>query len=125
MNTVIRQFNRRTGRYARFSATATSVSRHRSLASKITKMMINTPRTLAVFALLAMDLAALTPAHAALGGAPTYAVAAHAASAGANSTARLAQASSSTAASYTVNETTLSSGTVVSEYGRPTTRCSG
>jgi hypothetical protein len=75
------------------------------------KMTITQLRTLAVFAVLAADLAALTPAYAALGSAPTYA-----ASTGATRTASLAQASTSNAASYTVNETTLSSGTVVSEY---------
>jgi hypothetical protein len=68
------------------------------------------------FAVFATDLAALTPAHAALGNAPTYAVTAHASTPANSATARLAQGASSTAASYTVNQTTLSSGTVVSEY---------
>jgi hypothetical protein len=68
--------------------------------------------TLMIFAVAATDLVALTPAHAALGSAPTYATTAHAATA----TVQLAQASNSAAASYTVNQTTLPSGTVVSEY---------
>jgi hypothetical protein len=68
------------------------------------------------FAVFATDLAALTPAHAALGSAPTYAVTVHASTPANSATARLAQGASSTAASYTVNQTTLSSGTVVSEY---------
>jgi hypothetical protein len=114
INTVIRQFNHRTGRYDPLSATrgqrvATSQTGFKKIV--MVNMTINTLRTLAVFAVLATDLAALTPAHAALGTAPTYAVASQAAS-----TARLAQASSGAAANYTVNQTTLSSGTVVSEY---------
>jgi hypothetical protein len=119
INTVIRQFNHRTGRYDRLSATRDqrgAISQTGFKKIVMVNMTINTLRTLAIFAVLATDLAALTPAHAALGTAPTYAVAAQAASAGTTSTARLAQASSGAAANYTVNQTTLSSGTVVSEY---------
>ncbi|WP_260858948.1 DUF2844 domain-containing protein [Paraburkholderia sp. BCC1885] len=73
-------------------------------------------RNLMLFAVLATDLAALTPAHAALGSAPTYAMKAHAASNGTGGTAQLTAASGSAAASFTVNQTTLPSGTVVNEY---------
>ncbi|RKR36967.1 DUF2844 domain-containing protein [Paraburkholderia sp. BL17N1] len=67
-------------------------------------------------------LTALTaPAYAALGGAPTYPVTASSTSAGAagqNSAAvaRFAASGNAASAAYTVSQTTLPSGTVVSEY---------
>ncbi|MEW6341155.1 MAG: DUF2844 domain-containing protein [Paraburkholderia sp.] len=73
-------------------------------------------RTLVAFAVFATDLAALTPAHAALGSSPTYAVISNAGNAASSATARLAQGASSSAGGYTVNQTTLASGTVVNEY---------
>lgn len=75
-------------------------------------------RTLAV---AAASFALIAPAYAALGGAPTYPVTASSTSAGVASqnsaaVARFAASGSAASATYTVSRTTLSSGTVVSEY---------
>ncbi|MFM0294023.1 DUF2844 domain-containing protein [Paraburkholderia sp. RL17-383-BIF-A] len=77
-----------------------------------------------MLAVAAASFALISPAYAALGGAPTYPVTASSTSAGAASqnsaaVARFAASGSAAAASYTVSQTTLSSGTVVSEYIGP------
>jgi hypothetical protein len=77
-----------------------------------------------MLAVAAASFALIAPAYAALGGAPTYPVTASSTSAGAASqssaaVARFAASGSAAAASYTVSQTTLSSGTVVSEYIGP------
>ncbi|MFM0345617.1 DUF2844 domain-containing protein [Paraburkholderia sp. RL17-347-BIC-D] len=74
-----------------------------------------------ILAVTAASFALAAPAYAALGGAPTYPVTASSTSAGAanqNSAAvaRFAASGSAASASYTVSQTTLPSGTVVSEY---------
>ncbi|REG51604.1 uncharacterized protein DUF2844 [Paraburkholderia sp. BL6669N2] len=73
--------------------------------------------TAASFALTALT----APAYAALGGAPTYPVTASSTSAGAAgqnnaAVARFAASGNAASANYTVSQTTLPSGTVVSEY---------
>jgi hypothetical protein len=87
------------------------VTRRLTFKTPTIKMKPGKLHTLIAFTVLATDLVAPSPAHAALGSTPTYSVSAHAAGA----TAQLAQASAA-AASYTVNQTTLPSGTVVNEY---------
>lgn len=67
------------------------------------------------------SFAALAPAYGALGSAPSYPVTAAstnagAASQGAASAPRLAAVANAASAAYTVNQTTLPSGTVVNEY---------
>ncbi|MGF6769947.1 hypothetical protein P3T18_002426 [Paraburkholderia sp. GAS199] len=66
-------------------------------------------------------LCAVAPAYAALGSAPTYPVTASSTSAAASTqstaaVARFAASSNAATASYTVSQTTLASGVVVSEY---------
>ena len=67
------------------------------------------------------SFAAIAPAYAGLGAAPTYPVTASSVGAGAASpggaaVARFAASANAAAASYTVSQTTLPSGTVVNEY---------
>ncbi|HEX7907453.1 MAG TPA: DUF2844 domain-containing protein [Paraburkholderia sp.] len=73
-----------------------------------------------VLAVAVASFATFTPAYAALGGAPTYPVTASSTSAGAASqgtaVARFAASANAASANYTVSQTTLPSGTVVSEY---------
>jgi hypothetical protein len=81
-------------------------------------MITSQIRTLAV---ALVSFAAVTPVHAALGGAPTYPVTASSTGAGAaagqaSAVARFAASANTAAANYTVSQTTLPSGTVVSEY---------
>ncbi|MDR8396468.1 DUF2844 domain-containing protein [Paraburkholderia sp. USG1] len=74
-----------------------------------------------MLAIAAASFAMAAPSHAALGGAPTYPVTASSTNAGAASqnsaaVARFAASASTASTNYTVSQTTLPSGTVVSEY---------
>nr|WP_233519001.1 DUF2844 domain-containing protein [Paraburkholderia xenovorans] len=74
-----------------------------------------------MLAIAAASFAIAIPAHAGLGGAPTYPVTASSTSAGAASqnsaaVARFAASAGAASTNYTVSQTTLPSGTVVSEY---------